>query len=417
MGEIETLKGYFVEQIRSHGIDATYFRLNTSRLDTDIPSGNSIYGEDNLSHYTTSADMVILMNLRNDNAIFQKFFNTVGDGEAYIVKEQFIHDLFSQTLSTSLSAVTGSVTLTFTSAENSLSGYNYEYDVSVPNTLVGTVNFDYPKYHRDYFLGNYASNTTIVSNDAEVDGFTIPIVQYNAPWNKYIAAPLYFNWMPTSTFFVDTSTTANILDQSDFSNILAIQQLPDSALYYGYPKFGTINASGNIYMEDYDTSGFGVIGFATFPELNLSAITSATSGLSGTITVPFEGTFEFKDPLAVPVKSDGGWDLSPQVGDFFRIAYNPENPEEYEIKKVLDRNLTDNGILSQLMSKFLWKCEIARRHPSHETIVSTRQHEDIGSIPLLSTIIENNSNTIFDYATKNVSSKEVINTSEVYGGY
>jgi len=110
-------------------------------------------------------------------------------------------------------------------------------------------------------------------------------------------------------------------------------------------------------------------------------------------------------------------DISPQVGDFFRIDFDETNKEEYEISRVHNRNLQTDG-LNPLLGSYIWKCDCVRRDPSYEEVIGTVQEEKNTT----SKIEQNQwgddiSDEIFDYDDTPVDSIDGVNSDSVYGNY
>ena len=110
-------------------------------------------------------------------------------------------------------------------------------------------------------------------------------------------------------------------------------------------------------------------------------------------------------------------DVSPQVGDFFRIDFDGLNNEEYEITRIQSRNLETDG-LNPLMGTYIFKCNCVRRDPSHEDVIGEVQEE-----PLTPDLTKENvwhetvSDEIFEYDTTEVDDIDGKGSSDVYGGY
>jgi hypothetical protein len=110
-------------------------------------------------------------------------------------------------------------------------------------------------------------------------------------------------------------------------------------------------------------------------------------------------------------------DISPQVGDFFRIDFEETNQEEYEITRVHDRNLQTDG-LNPLLGKYIWRCDCVRRDPSHEEVIGDIQEEHLTTDRGEQNIWhEDISNEIFEYDTQPVDEVDGINSDSVYGDY
>ena len=111
-------------------------------------------------------------------------------------------------------------------------------------------------------------------------------------------------------------------------------------------------------------------------------------------------------------------DISPQVGDFFRIDFDELNKEEYEITRVHDRDLNTDG-LNPLLGKYIWKCDCVRRDPSYEVVDGDNLQEE----KLTTSKVEQNqwhediSNEIFDYEIEPVDNIDGVNSDSVYGDY
>ena len=118
------------------------------------------------------------------------------------------------------------------------------------------------------------------------------------------------------------------------------------------------------------------------------------------------------------VNGNPNWGIAPQVGDFFRLVefdMAVGNYEEYEITEVLDKDLTNQG-LNVHLHRYLWRCAVVRRDPSHETVSSDAQQELFTPNYLEeNTWSEIRSNEIFDYANS-IDSIDGENSDLVYGG-
>ena len=88
-------KGWYDELIQHFGVDVTYFRLRTDYYDS--PSGNYsnyTYGETPTSPYSTSADIVVYMNVSDDTPVLRKLgIETSQDAEIFFMKERFTEEL------------------------------------------------------------------------------------------------------------------------------------------------------------------------------------------------------------------------------------------------------------------------------------------------------------------------------------
>lgn len=119
------------------------------------------------------------------------------------------------------------------------------------------------------------------------------------------------------------------------------------------------------------------------------------------------------------VDGNSNWGIAPQVGDFFRLNEfdtTVSNFEEYEITEVLDKELTNQG-LNPHLHRYIWRCSVVRRDPSHETVTGSLQEEAFSPNYLNhNTWSEIRSNEIFDY-TNRIDSVDGENSSDIYGKY
>lgn len=146
---------------------------------------------------------------------------------------------------------------------------------------------------------------------------------------------------------------------------------------------------------------------------------SGTGYVSGVVNAPL--TYINEDP-----GKHGGpnWNIAPQVGDFFRLDFNEDNHEEYEITRLMDRDLQTDGI-NHLLSKYVWHITCVRRDASYENVVGdqipgmeTSVEEDHTRTKIESNYrIETESNEIFDYETTPTDEVDGIDCDDIYGAY
>ncbi len=127
-----------------------------------------------------------------------------------------------------------------------------------------------------------------------------------------------------------------------------------------------------------------------------------------------------------PAENTGpNWNIAPQVGDFFRIdfqndnlpGYIGQNHEEYEISQINDRNLLDSET-NPLLGTYVWVCDVVRRDPSYEDVITPEQEEEHTTSKSEQNIWhENISNSIFDYGTTDADSHDTVGMDDVYGSY
>lgn len=120
-------------------------------------------------------------------------------------------------------------------------------------------------------------------------------------------------------------------------------------------------------------------------------------------------------------KTYDNWnEINPRVGDFFRLYEFDnirENFEEYEVTEILDKELTPRG-LNPLLRRYIWRCSMVRRDPSHEIISSSLQKEKFTPNYMeFNNIKENISNNIFNYNTEDADNIDKMGMDSVYGSY
>lgn len=145
---------------------------------------------------------------------------------------------------------------------------------------------------------------------------------------------------------------------------------------------------------------------------------------NGTVSGYMTGTLMFTTDD--PGKNNGpNFYISPQVGDFFRLDFNDDNHEEYEITRVIDRNLKSDGI-SPLLLNYVWQMSCVRRDPSHESIVGDSLNINATALEEIFTgkkiesnfRVETESNAVFDYTTTIVDSfNPNLSSDNTYGTY
>ena len=135
------------------------------------------------------------------------------------------------------------------------------------------------------------------------------------------------------------------------------------------------------------------------------------------------------------------WGIAPQVGDFIRFiefGNNDGNFEEYEITQINDKELTPGG-LNPLLDKYLWRCNVVRRTPSHEDI-QVRDIDENGEplgedsdpvyidYPVEEKYTQNNttlhellqedaSDSVFEYQNNDIDKIDTKRSDDVYGGF
>jgi len=140
----------------------------------------------------------------------------------------------------------------------------------------------------------------------------------------------------------------------------------------------------------------------------------------GTASGQVSGTLSYYNEE--PGKNNGPhWYIAPQVGDFFRLDFNEDNREEYEITRVYDKELTVEG-MNQLLSKYIWKMDVVRRDPSYENVIgglsgNIEEEKTTADRSQFEEWHETVSNEIFNYDERDVDSVDKQNSDSVYGGY
>jgi hypothetical protein len=112
--------------------------------------------------------------------------------------------------------------------------------------------------------------------------------------------------------------------------------------------------------------------------------------------------------------------ITPQVGDFFRLKdFQEDNPEEYEVTQITDRNLMADGI-SPLLGTYMWQMDVVRREPSYEDVLSgqgIQEEPDIESQLEQNKWSSNIGNEIFNYDKESVDEVDPADSDSVYGDY
>lgn len=150
---------------------------------------------------------------------------------------------------------------------------------------------------------------------------------------------------------------------------------------------------------------------------NLSGLVDISG--NGIIAGYVSGALNYYNNIAVG--NNPNFKIAPQPGDFIRLKefdIDVDNNEEYEITEVMDKNLSPNGI-NPLLKRYIWKCSITRRMPSHENVIGTTQQEkftpNLSVYNNWSEIVSND--RIFDYNNNidNIDNKS--NKNNVYGDW
>jgi len=328
--EQQIIKNWFREICHSYGTDVTYFRHDARFIVPDITVNDcdNTYGEKPTLSYTVSTPLIILTDIKQDNILLSKFgFQTNGEGECYIVKDDFfeaMRDIVGQSVSA-----------------------NFDIDVTA-NVINNSGLYDVDLVAQG--LSGHTSGTfDTVSGYNEIDLSGLTFTRYPKKQIDLVY------WSDTYTEQIVTGTLSTTLT-------------------------GDIDVSGNGY----------VVG-------NMLGTLSYRIDTSG--------------------YSDNKWEIAPQVGDIYRMDMDEFNHQEYEITQVHDSDISMTGI-NPLLNRYLWKCSIVRRQPSHETMVGTSQNEEQHSkMVQTNPTVETVSNIIFDYETTTVDTIDTVNSDDVYGGY
>lgn len=256
-------------------------------------------------------------------------------------------------------------------------------------------------------------------------------------------------------FGIETANTSEIYFMKDdfkeqFRDLVGI---PTANVFTSYVSGNIINYTGLIQGDVVDnelygmTSGNSIVsttgnvsglynfGFKTYPipyNNDLAKTESYTErlvygNLSGIITgnIDISGN-GFVDGNVSGVlnyrlsKTNDNWEqITPRVGDFFRLYefdQSIQNFEEYEITEILDKELTSQG-LNPLLKRYIWRCSIVKRDPSHEIINNNTQKEKFTpNFMEFNNIKENISNEIFNYNTEDAGIDKK-GMDSVYGSY
>lgn len=327
--EQQIIKNWFREICHSYGTDVTYFRHDARFIVPSVSANNcdNTYGEKPTLSYTVSTPMIILTDIKQDNILLSKFgFQTNGEGECYIVKDDFfetMRDIIGQNLSATFN----------TSTSATVENFSGLYDVD----LIA------------YGLSGHTSGVFVATsgyNDVDLSGL----------FTRYPKKQMELVYGTDS--YTDQIVSGNL----------------------SVSLTGTVDVSGNGYLYGNTT---GTLSYCV-----------DTSGYS-----------------------NNKWEIAPQVGDIYRMDMDEFNHQEYEITQVHDSDVSMAGI-NPLLNRYLWKCSIVRRQPSHETMVGTSQNEEQHSeMVQTNPTVETVSNIIFDYAQQDVDTIDTRNSDDVYGGY
>jgi len=168
----------------------------------------------------------------------------------------------------------------------------------------------------------------------------------------------------------------------------------------------------------------------TYGTLSGSWSTTLDNTLNGEVSGSAEGILGYHIETSTVDGGGPNWNIAPKAGDFFRLDFHDENHEEYEITKVIDRNLQIDG-LNPLLSKYVWQMTCVRRDPSYEDVIGAsnnidssldgtdgRKEEEFTNEKYENNEwIEDSSNDIFDYSEDAIDDYDGINSDDVYGGY
>lgn len=344
--EHKLTNNYFRELIHYYGIDAVYFRHDSTPYTT--PSGlnfDYIYGEQPTMTYWLSSNVIIYINATGDDFIMNKFgIESNTDTEAFILIEDFteqFRDLIGE----------------------DASGY---YEVELSGYIASGA--------------GYIRSDDIINETDYLSGYT-------------------------SGYIDNLLTSGYISGVYDESFIRYPKKYHD--LIYKSRTYDTRLVNGNILgtWEGY-----------------------LDENLNGTISGTANGNLYYKSQNS---SIDGGplWKIAPKVGDFFRIDFNDDNHEEYEITQIMDRDLKSQ--LNQLLSKYVWRMNCVRRDPSYEDVVGasntfrpdiivtggTSEEEFTRSRSDENVWTENASNIIHNYETTSVDNIDLLDVDDVYGDY
>jgi hypothetical protein len=362
----EITKGLFNEIIRQYGVDVTYFRHNTTAFESPSSSiYNYTYGEETTKVYSLSADMIVYMEMQGDSLLLSKFgMETDGDATIFIGKEPFTEqyrDLIGTQVTNPL----------YSSVSGTLSGFS--------GIISGTViNSD---------LNGFTSAQIVVSED------TIQCVREDEDIN--------FSRTIETEQFRGFEVSGLCPISGDFFGLYEENWLRTPKPFVRYMKETT-----GYYT---DRSVLGILSGGVDGYIDVSGNGWVSGNISGDLTY-------FNDWAG---NESPNWEISPQVGDFFRISFDEFNYEEYEVTQIRDRDLNADG-LNPLLSRYIWKLDCVRRDPSYEldgsgnvieeAITSDKRHS--------SDLAETVSDDIFDYGTEEIDSVDSDpDQTSIYGGY
>lgn len=183
---------------------------------------------------------------------------------------------------------------------------------------------------------------------------------------------------------------------------------------------GTFNHPFTRYPEAYNEQLYRTEYFTEMDvQGNLSGNLIGSVDISGNgyVSGTVSGTLYYFDTNSD--KSINVWGIAPQVGNIIRLTeyyLNDGNHPEFEISEIIDEDLSPNGLNPHLF-KYIWKCSLTRRDPSHEIMIGSAQQESFTpNHNTQSDWHEIVSDGIFDYVNP-VDTLDQSNSDDVYGGY
>jgi len=365
--EHENYKNYYREIINFYGIDAEYFLHNAADYFYGTsPSGNT-YGQYPSIDYDTSANVRTYIEFDNDSIMMSKFgIETDTDGKAYFVIDDFVEQFRDEILGRSLTKA-GSVDVTVDAST--------ETSVEIP-------------FSDDYISGTFSM--TITELEAASYEFSASFVPDTAYKHDYI----YLSDSYDTRYNVGTATGTLSRDGDTIT--------------------GTVQYNLTYYVNKFN--------------FTMYEIYAGEEGAAFIADGPTEDDapqyFVLDNNTTILHENGKFWTVAPRVGDFFRIEFDDDNLEEYEITQVTDRRITTDGI-NALLKRYIYECNITRRTPSHETVSASSTKEEAWTVDKTDAndFHESISDEIFDYETETIDEESqhgvdiALNLDSVYGNY
>ena len=463
--EAKILAGYYRDIIHHRGIDCVYFKQDTEFPDTITPSlsayENLIYGENNSLSYSTSANMIIFMEVEQDifsvdpqgtmpdqhyiasfmiDEYSAKFAYLLGGQDEFKTQLTMsaVVDGFNSSAYSDFSIEGLSGLITCADDFSSLSSEtefitNGDFDSSTGWVMDSGWSIGGGLAQKSGSLANQIIKQDIGSLPENRYHVGFKITSHNGGGDGYVR---YGNWSsdpigsdgiyyfnPTLSggsgdnqyIKIDSGETKTTKFNVDWIS------LSGATTSYTITGFCAPSAS-NLDPSDYErevvinpyikqSPSYTIPDddyFTTFIGRYTAQLDQAGNG---TYSADVSGALLYASLDSV---SRYGEKVRPEVGDIIRIDFPDDvNFEDYKITSVHDRNLTDGGI-NPLLHKYIYRCDMVRRIPNDEEIFG--DYDDM----------EPFAKDLLDVTEKVQHAREVISNEvddysdgadDIYGGY